>query len=140
MTFPTITIEATIHAPVERVWEAWNGPEHIVRWAFASDDWEAPHAENDLQVGGRFKTTMAAVDGSASFDFTGAYTVVNRHARIEYDIDDGRHVAIEFCQVPGGVRVVQTFGAESENPLELQRAGWQAILDNFKQYVESESK
>lgn len=132
-----ITIEAVIHAPISKVWEYWNKPEHIVRWAFASSDWEAPAAENDIRIGGRFKTTMAAKDKSASFDFTGTYTAVVENERIEYDIDDGRHVKIEFTQLPEGVKVVESFDPENENPEGMQRGGWQEILDNYKKYVES---
>lgn len=132
-----ITVETTINAPMETVWEYWNEPEHITSWAFASDDWEAPSAENDLRVGSKFKTTMSAKDQSESFDFTGTYTTVQRNQLIEYDIDDGRHVKVEFKKVPEGVKVVETFDPENENSEEIQRGGWQAILDNFKQYVES---
>ena len=132
-----IITEAVVHAPIEKVWEYWTSPEHITKWAFASDDWEAPHAENDLRVGGTFKTVMAAKDKSAGFDFTGVYTAVERHALIEYDMDgDKRHVRIDFETVPEGVRVVVTFDPEKVNSVELQRSGWQAILDNFKKHVE----
>lgn len=112
-------------------------PEHIMRWAFASDDWEAPAASNDLRVGGEFTTTMAAKDKSASFDFGGKYSVVEENKLIEYDMSDGRHVRIEFSETPEGVAIVETFDPESENSEELQRNGWQAILDNFKKYTES---
>src|SRR6188472_914224 len=95
-----ITIETTVKAPLFKVWEYWNNPEHITKWAFASDDWEAPYAENDVRTGGRFKTTMAAKDKSASFDFTGTYTAVKEFALREYDIDDGRHVKEELVSVP----------------------------------------
>ncbi len=134
-----ITIETTINAPLETVWDYWTKPEHIVNWAFASDDWEAPFAENDVQVGGRFNTQMSAKDKSTSFNFTGTYTMVNNHERIEYtmDGDDHRHVKVEFLEVPGGVHVIETFDPEATNPIEKQRAGWQAILDNFKKYVEA---
>ena len=132
----TITVETAISAPVEKAWEFWTKPEHIVHWAFASDDWEAPSAENDLQVGGRFKTVMAAKDESESFDFTGTYTAVNEHELIEYDMDDGRHVKVEFHQLPEEVHITVSFDPENENSEEIQRSGWQAILDNFKKYVE----
>lgn len=132
-----ITIETIVDAPIEKVWELWNGPEHIVNWAFASDDWEAPSAENDIRTGGKFKTVMAAKDKSASFDFEGVYSDVREHALIEYDMSDGRHVKIEFAGLPDGVKVTETFDPENENSVELQRTGWQAILDNFKKYVES---
>src|SRR5688572_20385818 len=132
-----ITVEAVVNAPIERVWDAWTKPEHIVQWAFASDDWEAPMAENDVRVGGTFKTVMAAKDKSSSFDFAGTYTAVKEHALIEYDMADGRHVKVEFNQVPEGVKMTETFDPENENPAEVQRSGWQAILNNFKKYTES---
>jgi uncharacterized protein YndB with AHSA1/START domain len=107
-----------------------------VRWAFASDDWEAPAAENDLRTGGRFKTAMAAKDKSMSFDFTGVYTNVKEHELIEYDIDDSRHVKVEFTGLPEGVKITETFEPENTHPETMQRSGWQAILDNFKKYAE----
>lgn len=131
-----ITVETVIVAPISKVWNCWSQPEHIVKWTFASDDWEAPRAENDLRVGGKFKTVMAAKDKSTSFDFTGIYTAVKENALIEYEMADGRHVKIEFDDTPGGVKVTETFDPENENPAEMQRSGWQAILDNFKKYVE----
>jgi uncharacterized protein YndB with AHSA1/START domain len=132
-----ITVQTVVNAPISKVWEAWNRPEHITHWAFASDDWEAPAAENDLRVDGEFKTTMAAKDKSASFDFTGKYVAVVENELIEYDMPDGRHVKVEFSELPDGVRVVETFDPENENSEELQRNGWQAILENFKKYTES---
>lgn len=134
-----ITVETIVKAPVHKVWEYWNKPEHITHWAFASDDWEAPFAENDLRPGGRFKTTMAAKDKSASFDLTGTYTAIKEHELIEYDMDgdDHRHVKVEFKEVPEGVKITVTFDPENENPIEMQRGGWQAISNNFKKYTES---
>lgn len=131
-----ITIETTVHASFTRVWEYWSRPEHITKWAFASDDWEAPEAENDLREGGKFRTRMQAKDGSAGFDFTGTYTRVKEHELIEYDMDDGRHVKVTFAQTPEGVTITTIFDPEKENPIEMQRQGWQAILNNFKKYVE----
>lgn len=132
-----ITVETILKAPLLKVWDCWNNPQHIVHWAFASDDWEAPHAENDLRVDGKFKTTMAAKDKSQSFDFTGRYTTVKEHELIEYTADDGRHVKVEFNEVPEGINLIETFEPENENSEEKQKSGWQAILDNFKKYVES---
>jgi uncharacterized protein YndB with AHSA1/START domain len=131
-----ITVSTTVNAPIEKVWDYWTNPEHIMKWAFASDDWEAPAAENDLREGGRFKTTMAAKDKSASFDFTGTYDAIKQHALIEYTIDDKRRVKVTFEQTPEGVKVTETFDPESVNPEEMQRGGWQSILDNFKKHVE----
>jgi uncharacterized protein YndB with AHSA1/START domain len=144
----TITVETTIKAPPEKVWEYFTKPQHIRNWAFASDDWEAPAAENDLKIGGRFKTTMAAKDKSASFDFAGTYTRVLEHELIEYDIDpdktgaDGvgpasRHVTTVFAHTGDGVKVSQTFDPEHINSEDMQRSGWQGILNNFKKYVEA---
>lgn len=132
-----ITIQTIVHAPVAKVWEYWNSPEHITKWAFADDTWEAPSAENDLQVGGKFKTVMAAKDKSASFDFTGEYTSIEEQAKIAYTMSDGRKVTIIFTQVPEGTQITETFDPEQENTEELQRSGWQAILENFKKHVES---
>lgn len=132
----TITIETVVDAPIERVWECWTEPDHIRGWAFASDDWEVPEAENDLREGGTFRTYMAAKDGSEGFDFSGVYTDVRRHELIEYDMDDGRHVRVEFYDTPNEVHIIQMFEPEEEHSEEMQRAGWQAILDNFKGYAE----
>lgn len=127
-----ITVEATIKAPVEKVWKYWSEPAHITKWCAASDDWHAPYADNDLKVNGKFKTTMAAKDGSFSFDFGGVYTKVEHHKVMEYIIDDGRKVSILFSANGNETKVTETFEAESENPIEMQRGGWQAILDTFK--------
>ena len=132
-----IKIEALVHAPVEKVWATWTEPQHIANWAFASDDWHAPHAENDLRVDGRFSTTMAAKDGSFSFDFGGVYTEVKPLESIKYTMDDGRVSDITFTQQGNATYIVQNFEAETENPVELQQGGWQAILNNFKKYAES---
>lgn len=144
-----ITVETTVKAPIEKVWEYWHSPDHIEKWAFASDDWEARDAENDVRVGGKFKTTMAAKDNSAKFDFTGVYTAVTDQKLIEYNMDDpdgdasqpngasGRHVKVEFIETPDGVKIIETFDPENENPVEMQRDGWQAILNNFKKHTES---
>ena len=131
-----ITVEATVNAPVEKVWKSWTEPQHITKWCQASDDWHAPKAENDLRTGGEFSTTMAAKDGSFSFDFDGEYTNVQKHKLIEYTIADGRKVKIIFTPNGNQTRVTETFEAERENPVEMQRGGWQAILDNFKKYTE----
>lgn len=134
---PVITVQTTVNAPLAKVWDCWTNPKHIPGWSFASDDWEAYGAENDLRVGGRFKTTLAAKDKSFSFDFGGVYTALKEQALIEYDMDDARHVKIEFTQTPEGVQVVEAFDAEASNPVEMQKDGWQAFLGNFKKYVES---
>jgi uncharacterized protein YndB with AHSA1/START domain len=132
-----ITVESVVNAPIEKVWRSWTEPESIMQWCQASDDWHAPYAENDLRKDGKFKTTMAARDGSVSFDFEGVYTNVVHHQLIEYAMSDGRKVSIRFSPEGNTTRVVETFDAESTNSLELQKQGWQSILDNFKKYTES---
>lgn len=132
-----ITVETVVNAPIQKVWDCYTKPEHIVGWAFASEEWEALQAENDVTVGGRFKTVMSAKDGSASFDFTGTYTAVTLNKTLDYTADDGRHVRVSFADTPEGVRVTVSFEPESENPEEMQRGGWQSILDNFKKYTEN---
>jgi uncharacterized protein YndB with AHSA1/START domain len=132
----SITVEAVVRAPLPLVWSCWIKPEHITKWGFASGDWEAPYAENDVKIGGKFLTRMAAKDGSAGFDFTGVYTFVKEQSQIDYTMDDGREVSIVFTQEPVGVRIQETFEMEEENSRELQQNGWQSILNNFKKYVE----
>ena|SRR6476469_5166383 len=132
-----ITIETSVNAPIEKVWNYWTQPEHIMKWCQASEDWHAPHSENDLRNNGKFKTTMAAKDGSMAFDFEGTYTNVKEHERIEYTIADGRKVVITFQEEQNGVSINETFEAESQNPVEMQRSGWQSILNNFKYYTET---
>ncbi len=131
-----ITVQTTISAPISKVWEYWNKPQHITHWAFAMDTWEALSAENDLKVGGWFKIVMAAKDKSYSFDFEGKYSVLEAPKLIEYDTRDGRHVKIIFQATASVVNVIETFDPETINSAEKQREGWQAILDNFKKYVE----
>jgi uncharacterized protein YndB with AHSA1/START domain len=134
----TITIETLVNAPIEKVWAFWIEPKHIVQWCNASDDWHAPHAENDLRNDGKFKTTMAAKDGSVSFDFEGIYTNVQPYKVIEYTIGDGRKVVVNFlAENANQVKVVETFEAENIHPVDMQRDGWQSILNNFKKHVES---
>ena len=131
-----ITVETTVKASIKEVWEKWTKPEHITRWCQASADWHAPKATNDIREGGKFSTTMAAKDGSASFDFTGVYTKVDLYKQIDYAMDDGRKVSITFTETKGGVKIIETFEPENENPIEMQRGGWQSILESFKKYVE----
>lgn len=136
-TAPTIiTIETTVNAPVEKVWEAWTKPEHITQWSFASEDWHTPWAKNDLREGGSFSSRMEAKDGSMGFEFGGVYDTVITNDQITYTMGDGRKVNIQFTNNGDSTRIVQNFEAESQNPIEMQRGGWQAILDNFKKYTE----
>ena len=131
-----ITISTSVNAPVEKVWNYWSEPQHITQWCQASDDWHAPYADNDLREGGKFKTTMAAKDGSFSFDFGGVYTKVEEHKAIDYTLEDGRKVSVRFTDNGTSTDIVELFEAEETNPVEMQRSGWQAILDNFKKYTE----
>lgn len=136
----SITVQTLVNAPVEKVWKCWSEPQHIVGWNAASDDWHTPKAENDLQVGGQFVYRMEAKDGSFGFDFPGRYTKVELYRQIEYTLDDDRTVQISFAPQENGTLITETFEAESENALELQQNGWQAILNNFKKYTEGLSK
>lgn len=122
---------------MDQVWMCWTQPKHITQWNAASDEWHCPTATNDLRAGGRFSYHMAARDGSMGFDFSGTYDVVNRPEQIKYTLDDGRLVSIQFAETNDLTTVTEIFEAETENPVDLQQAGWQAILDRFKQYVES---
>jgi len=138
MSTPTrITVSALVNKPIADVWNSWTEPAHIMRWNAASDDWHCPKAENDLRTGGKFSSTMAARDGSFSFDFEGVYDDVQLHKRIAYTMADGRTCEIIFTQVNGGTLVTESFDAETQNPVEMQRSGWQAILDRFKAHAEA---
>jgi len=131
-----ITVETTVAAPIEEVWRAYTTPEDIKRWNAASDDWHTTAATVDLRVGGAFCSRMEAKDGSMGFDFAGVYTNIVEHERIEYAFGD-RMAQVEFTDDPKGVRVRVTFDGESTHPVEQQRAGWQAILQNFARHVEA---
>ncbi|MGG1556266.1 SRPBCC family protein [Paenibacillus ferrarius] len=131
-----LKVEALIQSPIEHVWSYWTEPNHIIQWNSASPDWHTPRAENDLRVGGSFSSRMEAKDGSFGFDFGGVYDDVRPHEHIAYTIGDGRKVKIDFIREGSATRVVESFEAESQNAPEMQQAGWQAILDNFKKYAE----
>jgi len=132
-----ITIQATVNAPVTKVWNYWTAPEHVINWNSPSEDWHTPRAENDLSVGGKFNYRMEARDGSMGFDFGGVYDEIKEHAKITYTLGDGRKVINDFTPGNNTTNIVVNFEAETQNPVEMQRAGWQAILDNFKQYTEN---
>jgi uncharacterized protein YndB with AHSA1/START domain len=132
-----ITVVAVIHAPVEKVWISWTDPKYIIRWNNASEDWHTPRAENDLRAGGRFISRMESKDGKTGFDFSGRYGKVEEYKLIEYTLDDGRKVKVTFVSHRLGTVVTEEFEAEGENTVEAQKEGWQAILDNFKKFVES---
>ena len=132
-----ITVETEVNSDAATVWEHWVSPEHITKWNFASDDWHCPHAENDPRTGGKFSATMAAKDGSASFEFGGVYSEVIPQQSIRYAMEDGREVEVKFEESNGRTKVTETFDAEGTHPVEMQRAGWQMILENFRKHVES---
>lgn len=136
-TASVITVEAIIDSPVEKVWEYWTGPAHVVKWNHASDDWHTTRATNDLRIGGTFSSRMEAKDGSMGFDFEGVYDDVRSNEYIEYSIADGRKVKINFKTKGNTTIVTESFDAEPVNAEEIQKSGWQAIIDNFKKYVET---
>lgn len=133
----SVTVQTTIQASLEVVWNSWLEPRHVENWNAASDDWHTPKAINDVREGGRFVYTMAAKDGSVSFDFSGKFEEIIEHKKIVTLLDDDRRVWVNFEQSDNGVQLQETFEIEDENSEELQRMGWQAILDNFKKYTES---
>ena len=132
-----ISITSTVNSDIKTVWKTWTKPEHIKNWNNASDDWHTTKAKNDLKVGGKFSSRMEAKNGSMGFDFGGTYDEVIPNKYISYTLDDGRKVTINFTETENGITVTETFEPESENPKDMQRQGWQAILDNFKRYVEA---
>jgi len=132
-----ITIDAVVNAAPGQVWQCWTAPDHITRWNFASSDWCCPVAENDLKVGGQYRARMEARDGSVGFDFEAVYDEVSPFDTLSYTLNDGRRVKTRFEAQNGSTKVTTVFDAEDENSIEQQRNGWQAILNNFKAYVES---
>ncbi len=132
-----ITVASKINAPLNKVWQCWTEAQHVEKWNFASDDWHCPKAANKLVMGGEFHYEMAAKDGSANFDFWGTYTSIETEKLIEIVLGDERKMAVSFEFKDGVTTVTETFEPENINSIELQKTGWQAILDNFKQYVEN---
>ncbi|MHA3789089.1 SRPBCC family protein [Flavobacterium hauense] len=132
-----ITVEAIIAADRNKVWDYYTNPEHITKWNFASDDWHCPSAENDMKVGGKYASRMEAKDGSWGFDFEAVYEEVLDNENFIYTIADGRQVSVDFESLDDKTKVTVVFEAENQNPVEMQKGGWQAILDNFKKYAES---
>lgn len=133
-----ITVQTTVQVPVEKAWKYWTGPEHIINWNFASDDWCCPSAATDLRVNGKFTSRMEARDGSMGFDFEGIFEEIKPNALIKYGLGDQRKVEVRFETVKNATRITEIFDAENENPVELQRQGWQAILENFRKYAENQ--
>jgi len=133
-----ITVQTTVSAPVEKVWEKWTNPDDIIKWNTASEDWHTTKVENDLRAGGKFSSRMEAKDGSVGFDFWGIYDNIKNNELIEYTLGDGRKVTVSFTSDNNKTEIVETFEAEDENSEELQKTGWQSIMDSFRKYVESE--
>lgn len=133
---PKITVDTVVNVPIEKAWETFTEPEHVMKWNNASDDWHTPRAENDLRVGGKFNYRMEAKDGSSGFDFAGVYSQVIPNQKFSYAMSDGRTVDVVFEKQGGGTRIIETFDPEIENSPEFQKTGWQSILDNFKKYAE----
>lgn len=133
-----ITVKATINAPAEKVWQLWTTPENIVHWNHALETWHTPHAENNLRQGGKFSYRMEAKDGSMGFDFWGTYDAIIPHRQISSTLGDGRKLEVRFSEVNNTTEIIETFEIEDINSVEMQRNGWQAILDNFKRYVEAQ--
>jgi uncharacterized protein YndB with AHSA1/START domain len=131
-----LTVRATIKAPLNKVWNCWTEAAQVQHWNFASSDWHCPAASNNLIIGGEFHYTMAAKDNSAQFDFWGTYQVIEINKRIEIVLGDGRIMKVLFDETQEGIIVTEQFEPENQNPIDLQQAGWQMILDNFKNYVE----
>jgi uncharacterized protein YndB with AHSA1/START domain len=134
-----ITVEAIVKAPINIVWKLWTAPDDIVNWNNASDDWHTPRAENDLRIGGKFLYRMEAKDGSFGFDFNGVYDRVKNLECIAYTIVGGRKVEIHFTTAGAETKIVETFEAEDQHSIKQQHDGWQSILNNFKNYVETKS-
>ncbi len=132
-----ITVTTIVKGTISKVWDCWTNPEHIIHWNFASDDWHCPSAKNDLRVDGKFSYTMAAKDGSMSFDLEGTYTAVITHQKIEFTLADARKVNVAFNQNTDYIEIVETFEPEHVHSHEQQQFGWQCILDNFKKYTEN---
>ena len=137
MSTTKITIQATVNVKPEKAWDLYTNPAHITGWNFASDDWHCPRAENDMRVGGKYSSRMEAKDGSWGFDFEAIYDEVAAPETFTYTIADGRKVKADFEGKGDATEVTITFDAENENPVEMQRSGWQAILDNYKRYAEA---
>lgn len=133
----TISIQTIVNAPIDKVWESWTSPKHIMQWNNADESWHTPSAENNLQVGGKFKSRMEAKDGSMGFDFEGVYEAVEINKLIQYVMTDGRNVRIDFKEIGNKIEITELFEAEEQHPIDFQRDGWQSILDNFKKYTEA---
>lgn len=136
MSHSKITVSASVHADSKKVWDYYTEPKHIINWNFADPSWHCPSAENDLQIGGILNARMEARDGSFGFDFKVTYTEINLGKNFTYEFD-GRFATVEFVYKADHTEVIVTFDPEKENPIEMQKGGWQAILNNFKTYTEN---
>lgn len=134
--FSKIKIEAIIAKPTAKVWQYWTDPQHIMKWNFATDTWCCPKASNDLKVGGKYSARMEAKDGSFGFEFEAIYDEVIDQKKMTYTMADGRKVTTSFENQGEKTKVTTTFDAEKQNSEEMQKNGWQAILNNFKKYTE----
>lgn len=132
-----ITVTASINAPIQRVWEKWTTPEHVQHWNFATPDWHCPKATTDLRVGGEFHYEMASKDGSMQFDFWGTFQAIDAAKSLHILLGDGRNLHVTFETTEAGTHVTEQFEPENQNPADMQQAGWQMILNNFKSYAES---
>lgn len=133
-----VTIHSEINKPISQVWDFFNNPEHIVNWNFAHESWKCPTASNDLKVGGKLEVRMQAKDGSFGFDLVGIYDEVRENELIKYHFEDNRNIEVIFEELSDNkTKVTENFDPENQNPVDFQRDGWQAILDNFKKYSES---
>jgi uncharacterized protein YndB with AHSA1/START domain len=132
-----VNISATVNAPVTKTWDYWTNPDHMTKWNHASDDWHSPWAKSDFREGGQFSARMEAKDGSMGFEFGGVYNVIRNHEYIEFTMGDGRKVKTSFSPQGETTVVTESFEAEDLHPVDFQRMGWQAILDNFKKYTEA---
>lgn len=134
-----ITVSVTVNVPIEQAWKSWITPEDIRSWNFAADEWCCPRADIDLKVGGQFSYRMEAKDGSMGFDYDGTFTAIEDGKRLEFVLGDERQVIVEFSQTENGVKVIETFAADSEETAAQEKHGWQCILENFKKHVESKA-
>lgn len=132
-----VKVQALVAADLSKAWNCYVAPEHIVHWNFASDDWQCPWAENDMRIGGTYKARMEAKDGSFGFEFEAVYSAISEPNSFMYTMPDGRNVEVQFTAQESGTLVEVAFDAETQNPIDLQRQGWQAILSNYKKYTES---
>lgn len=132
-----ITIHATISAGIQKVWNYYTQPEHITKWNFASPDWHCPSASNDMRIGGKYTARMEAKDGSFGFEFEATYSEITENQKFVYVMPDGREVSVSINEDNHLTNITVCFDTETENPVDLQREGWQAILNNFKNYAEN---